>query len=428
MPKAETQLPMRPVYEQGSGGAISNRDRAHGIDPFVTLRKLVEAGRRVAMGRTLLQERVEVLAREAGFAAAGIAAVPAPGSPEDEAERARFAEWVDAGHAGEMEYLKRRDEAGELLRSSVRVALPWARSVIVGAANYASAEPRSIDPAPQGTGWIARYAWSSRGGRPSDYHKVLLRRLERLRDRLAEETGAFESRCFVDTGPVVERVYARYAGVGWVGKNTCILNQRLGSWLFLGVVVTSLEVGEQQVPRLSGSRFARDDKFMLAANRCGSCTRCIEACPTGALTGPRQMDASRCISYLTIEKRGEIPEELRADIWRQVFGCDICQDVCPWNRRAPIATDAELEPRRELVNPALEWLAAMDESEFERRFNGSPVRRAKFAGFRRNVAIAMGNSGQARYLAILERWAEDDDAVVAEAARWAAQRLRPEKG
>ncbi len=366
------------------------------------------------MGRTWLEERVEALAREAAFAAAGIAAVPAPGSAEDEVERARFAEWVDAGRAGEMDYLKRRDEGGELLRSSVRVALPWARSVIVCAANYASAEPRSIDPAPEGSGWIARYAWSSREGRPSDYHKVLLRRLEQLRDRLAEEAGAFESRCFVDTGPVVERVYARYAGVGWVGKNTCILNERLGSWLFLGVVATSLEVGTEGAAR-------------LAADRCGSCTRCIEACPTGALTGPREMDASRCISYLTIEKRGEIAEELREGMGRQVFGCDICQDVCPWNRRAPIAADAELEPRRELVNPALEWLAAMGEAEFEQNFNGSPVRRAKFAGFRRNVAVAMGNSGQARYLPVLERWAEDEDAVLAEAARWAAQRLRTEK-
>ncbi len=361
-----------------------------------------------------LQERVEALAREAGFSAAGIAAVPAPGSPEDEAERTRFAEWVDAGRAGEMEYLKRRDEAGELLRSSVRVALKWARSVIVCAANYESGEPRSIDLAPEATGWIARYAWSSREGRPSDYHKVLLRRLERLRDRLAEEVGAFESRCFVDTGPVVERVYARYAGVGWVGKNTCILNERLGSWLFLGVIVTSLEVAPEQAATLT-------------ADRCGSCTRCIEACPTEALTGPRQMDASRCISYLTIEKRGEIPAELREGIGRQIFGCDICQDVCPWNRRAPIAADAELAPRRELVNPALEWLAGMDEAEYERWFNGSPVRRAKFAGFRRNLAIAMGNSAQARFLPMLERWAEDGDAVLADAARWATRRLRPEK-
>jgi epoxyqueuosine reductase len=363
----------------------------------------------------VLSTRIDELARQAGFSTAGIAAVPEPGSAEDDAERARFAGWVDDGRAGEMEYLKRRDEAGHLLRSSVRVALPWARSVIVCTANYNSAEPRSIDPAPNGTAWIARYAWSSskteNGNRPSDYHKVLLRRLEHLRDALLAETGNFESRCFVDTGPVVERVYARYAGIGWIGKNTCILNQKLGSWLFLGVIVTSLDVSNEQ-------------PAILAEDRCGSCTRCIDACPTNALTAPREMDATRCIAYLTIEKRGEIPEDLRAPIGRQIFGCDICQDVCPWNRRAPIAVDPELNPRQQLVNPALDWLAAMDEPTFERWFNGSPVRRAKWGGFRRNLAIAMGNSKQHQYQPTLEQWAADTDPVVAEAARWAMKNLR----
>ncbi|MGB7134401.1 MAG: QueG-associated DUF1730 domain-containing protein, partial [Acidobacteriaceae bacterium] len=247
------------------------------------------------MNASSLRELVDALSQHAGFSAAGLAAVPEAGSADDEEERRRFADWIDADRAGEMEYLKRRDEAGRLLRSSLRVALPWARSVIVCAANYHAAAPRSLDPAPEGAGWIARYAWTGNGSRPTDYHRVLLRRAEGLRDRLAAELGPFESRCFVDTGPVVERVYARYAGVGWVGKNTCVLNQRLGSWMFLAVVVTSLEVREQA--------------GLLAADRCGSCTRCIDACPTDALTGPRQMDASRCIAYLTIEKRGVIPEE-----------------------------------------------------------------------------------------------------------------------
>ena len=359
-----------------------------------------------------LRDRITALAREAGFATAGIAAVPAPGSAEDEEERRRFADWVDEGRAGSMEYLKRRDEAGRLLRSSVRVALPWARSVIVCAASYASAEPRSIDPAPEGTGWIARYAWTGSDGKPSDYHKVLLRRLEGLRERLTEELGPFEARCFVDTGPVVERVYARYAGVGWVGKNTCILNEKLGSWLFLGVIVTSLEPG------------AEPASLGLAADRCGSCTRCLDACPTQALTAPREMDATRCIAYLTIEHRGAIAEELRTGMGRQVFGCDICQDVCPWNRRAPVAADADLTPRAELVNPALDWLAEMDEEAFGRWFYGSPVKRAKLAGLRRNVVIAMGNSGASRYLPQLEVWAEDADPVVAETARWAVDQLR----
>jgi epoxyqueuosine reductase len=358
-----------------------------------------------------MQTRIDEMARKAGFDAAGIAAVPAPGSAEDREERGRFIDWVDAGRAGEMEYLKRRDEAGALVRSSLRVALPWARSVIVCAANYNSAEPRSTDPAPHGTAWIARYAWTGSGDRPSDYHKVLLRKLENLRDRLAEEMSAFESRCFVDTGPVVERVYARYAGIGWVGKNTCILNQQLGSWLFLGVIVTSLELREDQLT-------------LPAADRCGSCTRCIDACPTNALTAPHQMDASRCIAYLTIEKRGEIPEDLRADMGRQVFGCDICQDVCPWNRRAPASADPDLAPRKPLVNPPLDWLAEIDEAQFGRWFNGSPVRRAKWGGLRRNLAIAMGNSGQQRFLPILGQWSADTDPVVADAARWAIQSLR----
>ena len=357
----------------------------------------------------LSPQLVESLALAAGFSAAGIAAVPEPGSPEDLEERARFNAWIDAGHAGAMDYLKRRDPSGSLVRSSLRVALPWARSVIVCAANYNSAAPRSTEPAAPDAGWIARYAWSSRGDRPSDYHKVLLRRLESMRDRLTAHTGPFESRCFVDTGPVVERVYARYAGIGWTGKNTCILNQRLGSWLFLGVIVTALEAAAAVAS--------------LAPDRCGSCTRCIDACPTHALTGDRQMDATLCISYLTIENRGPIPEELRPLVGRQVFGCDICQDVCPWNRRAPIAADPELAPRSALVNPALGWLAALDEPAWERWFNGSPVRRAKFSGFRRSLAIAMGNSRQRKFLPTLRAWAGDPDPVLAESARWAAQQL-----
>ena len=358
------------------------------------------------------QASLDHLAREAGFTMAGIAAVPEPGSEEDVQERARFEEWVDAGNAGEMEYLKRRDEAGRLVRSSVRVVFPWVRSVVVCAANYNSAAPRSIENAPEGSGWIARYAHTgSPDGRPADYHKVLLKRLETLRDLLQQQAGPFESRCYVDTGPLVERVYARYAGIGWTGKNTCTLNEKLGSWLFLGVILTSLEVPPEQLA-------------IPAADRCGSCTRCIDACPTGALTAPRQMDASRCIAYLTIEKRGEIPEELREGVGRQVFGCDICQDVCPWNRRAPVSADPEFAPREALVNPALEWLAEMDEAEFGRWFFGSPVKRAKFAGLRRNLAIAMGNSGLHRFLPRLHGWSQEDDPVVAEAAHWAIGRLK----
>ncbi len=372
---------------------------------------------------------VDSLAKAAGFTLAGVASIPESGSAESREERDRFEQWIQSGCAGEMEYLKRRNEDGDLLRSSVRTAFPWAKSVIVCVTNYDSQHPRSIDPAPQDSGWIARYAWSgSRASpesdadktiRPSDYHKVLLKRLETLDSGLKQALGSFESRCYVDTGPLVERVYARYAGLGWTGKNTCILNQQLGSWLFLGVILTSLELsgGQQALP---------------AADRCGSCTRCIDACPTQALT-PYRMDASRCISYLTIEKRGGIPEEFREGIGRQIFGCDICQDVCPWNARsrnsksqnrvASFASDPELSPREELVNPALDWLAAMDAAEFGRWFFGSPVKRAKFEGFRRNLAIAMGNSGLASFRDTLETWSRSEDTVLAEAASWALAEL-----
>ena len=217
--------------------------------------------------------------------------------------------------------------------------------------------------------------------------------------------------CYVDTGPMIERIFAKYAGIGWIGKNTCILNEELGSWLFLGVMLTSLEL--------------RPD--LPAPDRCGSCTRCLDACPTNAFPAPYQLDATKCISYLTIEKRGSIPEELRAGIGRQVFGCDICQDVCPWNREAPVSSLTEFIARPELVNPELEWLARMSIDEFREIFRGSPVKRARLNGLRRNVAIAMGNSGDERFVAVLEELSCDGDPMVSEHARWALQRLRKKK-
>jgi epoxyqueuosine reductase len=359
-----------------------------------------------------IHEQISALGREAGFSKAGIAPIPAPAGDDDYPELSHFEPWIEAGSAGEMEYLKRRDEANRLLRASLRVAVPWARSVIVCAANYNADAQKSIDPAPPETAWIARYAWTcSSGGQPSDYHHVLLARLKKLEQGLQPVFGPFNARCYVDTGPLVERVYAKYAGIGWIGKNTCVIDQELGSWLFLGVIVTDLEL-----PSSSPIRVTED--------RCGSCTRCIDACPTGALVAPYQMDASLCISYLTIEKRGPIAEPLRSQMGRQVFGCDICQDVCPWNRRAPLSQDAELNVRPELVNPALAWLAELDAESFHRLFRRSPVQRAKPIGFLRNVAIAMGNSGLTIYLPKLREWAAGPDPVLAEAAQWAIQRYR----
>jgi epoxyqueuosine reductase len=202
-------------------------------------------------------------------------------------------------------------------------------------------------------------------------------------------------------------VYAKYAGIGWTGKNTCLLNQKMGSWLFLGVILTSLELAPD----------------LPAPDRCGTCTRCIDACPTNALIAPYQLDSNKCISYLTIEKRGAIPEDMRKGIGRQVFGCDICQDVCPWNRKAPASTAAEFQPREGLVNPALEYLAQMSKEEFQSKFKGSAIRRAKHTGLRRNAIIAIGNSEEPTFLPLLHKLATDEDPVIAETAHWAIHRL-----
>ncbi|MDR3726898.1 MAG: tRNA epoxyqueuosine(34) reductase QueG [Terracidiphilus sp.] len=365
----------------------------------------------------LTRDRVRAGALDAGFTEAGLVALPYAETARD---AARFAEWVGAGRSGSMNYLARTTEDGQLVRARVAHPFPWARSAIVCFASYNSAQPRSTEPvsadlATADAGWIARYAWSSRtdaGGqrRPSDYHKVLLKRIRTLEARLHAEFGEFEARTYVDTGPVVERALATAAGLGWTGKNTCLIHPKLGSYGFLAVLLTSLPAEEEKVPALQ-------------PDRCGSCRRCLDACPTGALIAPYQMDATRCISYLTIEHRGPISEELMEGMGRQVFGCDICQDVCPWNRKAPIGADPELEPRAELVNPALDWLAQLEEAEFERTFNGSPVRRAQFLGLRRNVAIAMGNSRLARFAPWLDRWAESADESLRVAANWARAKL-----
>jgi epoxyqueuosine reductase len=360
---------------------------------------------------------VHVMAKDAGFSDASLLALPYAAEVRD---AGRFREWVSKGRAGTMRYLERRTENGELARERVAAPFPWARSAIVCFASYGGADPLSTEAHEPGSGWIARYAWSSKvdaGGqrRPSDYHKVLLKRLKALDAALRTEFGEFESRAYVDTGPVVERSLAVAAGVGWMGKNTCLIHPKLGSWGFLAVLLTSLET-------------APKDKRAELPDRCGSCTRCIEACPTNALDTPYQMDATRCIAYLTIEHKGTIAEEFLPGMGRQVFGCDICQDVCPWNKKsqrsAPIVADPGMETRAELVNPALEWLAAMDEQAFEREFNGSPLRRAGFNGLKRNVAIAMGNSGMARFVPQLEAWVDAADEGLRSAARWALGKIR----
>jgi epoxyqueuosine reductase QueG len=410
--------------------------------------------------------QVKRAAQEAGFELSGIA--PVRNLPELN----HFPDWIEAGYAGEMKYLEARDEAGQLKRSSLQSAAPWARSVIVCAINYNTAHPYSTQVNDPERGWISRYAWSR-----EDYHKAVMRRLRVVENALRNTLGqrsqneaasqpnhnrksgehlqrksgepqhnqprsgkrmqptapavgnkqetpepqrgerlvrtkspnapTLQTCCYVDTGPLVERVYAKYAGVGWIGKNTCILNQKLGSWLFLGVILTSLEL-EPDLP---------------APDRCGTCTRCITACPTDALIAPYELDSNKCIAYLTIEKRGPIPEEMREGIGHHVFGCDICQDVCPWNRKAPATSAAEFQSREGLVNPALDWLAELTPQEFQQKFRGSPIRRTKRTGLRRNAAIAMGNSGNHRFVPALEKLSADDDPVVAESAKWAIKQL-----
>lgn len=367
--------------------------------------------------RALSREAVRELATAAGFSDAGLIALP---HANDWRDAQRYKEWIGAGRSGTMHYLSRVNEDEQLVRAHVSTAFPWARSAIVCLASYHNAQPISTDPAPSGSGWIARYAWSSRldgegKRRPSDYHKVLLKRLKALLAELNDRHGEFEARAYVDTGPVVERSLAAAAGLGWTAKNTCLIHPAWGSFVFLGVILTSLDA----IPAA---------QMFTVPDRCGTCRRCIEACPTGALIAPYQMDATRCISYLTIEHKETIAPELMEGMGRQIFGCDICQDVCPWNRKAPVSSDSELEARPELVNPSLEELAAMNEVEWEQLVNGSPIRRAGYPALRRNIAIAMGNSGEHRFTPLLRAWSESEDENLRSAAKWAHTKLdEPER-
>jgi epoxyqueuosine reductase len=341
------------------------------------------------MNPDALTARAMTLAREVGFDLVGVAA------PDPPPELAHFATWVARGHAGEMAYL-----TGQAARrSDLRVAFPWARSVLAVGLQYDTPHPYSTGA--DSGGWIARYAWGD------DYHDVLKGLLDRLVARLAGEVGAFQSRTYVDTGPIVERAYAAAAGLGAWGKNTCLLHPEHGSWFFLGEAVTDLPL-VPDTPR---------------PDMCGTCTACLDACPTGALPAPYELDATRCISYLTIEVKGAIPEDRREGLGRHVFGCDICQDVCPWNRRRRHRGGAAFEPREGLLAPDLERLAALSDEEFREEFRRSPVKRAKRRGLLRNVAVAIGNGGDPSRRPILERLAADEDPLVREHARWALERL-----
>ncbi|MGH9412789.1 MAG: tRNA epoxyqueuosine(34) reductase QueG [Terriglobales bacterium] len=338
---------------------------------------------------------------ELGFDLVGIAGVV------PSARLAMFPQWIEAGCAGEMAYLARRSDDGAFLRERITSVWPWARSVLCAAVVYNTAQPPSTAfAASRDRGWISRYAWGE------DYHRSLRDQLEQWQRRLAaaaadaDEAGEFHAT--VDTAPIVEREVAWRAGLGWQAKNTCLIHPQKGSYLFLGTIVTSIAMPPDPAP---------------LPDRCGSCTRCLVACPTQALT-PYHMDASRCLAYLNIELRGAIPEPMRQPMGNNLLGCDICQDVCPWNRRAPASSEPAFQPRPGLVAPRLAELAAMSEEDYRSLFRHSAVKRAKYTGLQRNIAIAMGNSGNPDFLPQLQTWAAGADPVLAAHATWAMAHIK----
>ena len=370
-----------------------------------------------------------------GFDLCGVVPVPATGKSFDELQY--LPEWLNRGHAGEMNYLH------DPRRADPALAMDGARSLIVVALNYNSARPYSTevgaafhDDAGSPRGWISRYAWGD------DYHEVLWEKLNSLVAAMhAQWPEPFDARAYVDTGPIIERVAAKYAGLGWLAKNTCLINQETGSWIFLGVILTTLD--------LAPSLWSQESP---APDRCGTCTLCLDACPTQAFPQPYVLDSRRCISYLTIELRSAIPEDLRPALGNAVIGCDICQDVCPWNRKSPVTTLAAFQPRlvvndsiieksdkaqeniesgTTLFAPRLEWLASLTQPQFSATFRRSAVKRAKWRGLVRNACVALGNSNVSRessdyprIIALLENLAGGSDELIAEHARWALARLK----
>ena len=338
-----------------------------------------------------LSEKIKEAAQQLGFALVGISPVMSP--PHEES----FARWLRRELAGELEYMRRT----ESLRRDPRRLVPWAKSVISVGMNYYTAFPRP-PMSSQPNGWISRYAWGE------DYHNVMKRRLESLLERIRIIHGtSVEGRPFVDGGPVLERDFAGVAGLGWIGKNTQLISPKKGSWFFLGELFVDLS--------LTYDRPLRD--------RCGKCDLCLKACPTGAFVGPYVLDARRCISYLTIELKGFIPRHLRPLIGDHIFGCDICQEVCPYNVKAEPTTDQAYQPKTGLHAPQLIPLLSLDQEAFRIRFHGSPILRAKRRGLLRNVAVALGNIQSPEALPALIGALDDDEALVRGHVAWALGRI-----
>ena len=343
-------------------------------------------------GGVELKREIVDRANALGFDSCKIAAAAAPRHGNE------FRAWLREGAAGEMDWLAR----GEEKRCDPQQVLPGVRSVIVVALNYWQGEqptPWGRMPPGAATGKIARYAWGK------DYHEIMLPRLERLSAFLAERGG--EQKCYVDTGPILERDYAAEAGIGWHGKSTMLVDPKLGTWFFLAEILTTLDLLPDAPQPL----------------RCGTCTRCITACPTGAITDAHRLDAQRCISYLTIELKGSIPLELRPLIGDRIYGCDDCLDACPWNRFAAVSREAAFGARPATTRLLRDYLS-LDDVQFRTLFRGSAIKRIKRRGFLRNVCVALGNTGDAADLPALQRMTLDSEPLIAEHAFWAIKRIR----
>lgn len=344
------------------------------------------------MGPAELTESIRCQARTLGLDALGVAPVSA--LPQD-----RLQTWLQQGFQGEMAWMERHTEK----RLDPRKILPDAQSVISAALNYYHPYPLPYDRPRQGV--ISRYASGD------DYHQVLESRLRQLLEFIQKQDPGAQGKVYVDTGPVLDKYWAAASGIGWLGKHTNVLNRSLGSWFFLGEILLNRRL-EYDVP---------------GPDHCGSCRRCIDACPTGAIVQPYVLDSRRCISYLTIELRSDLPEEFRPAMGNLVYGCDICQDVCPWNRKAKPSSVSELAPRPAHRSPSLRSLARLSPQAFRDTFRNSPIRRAKWRGLMRNVAVAMGNSRDPSLVGELKRLLQVEDAMVRRHAAWALAQIATEE-
>ena len=335
-----------------------------------------------------LKPQLFALARELGFDSCRVAKCNPPAHANE------FRTWLEDGAHGEMHYMKRGAEK----RSDPQGVLPGAKSVIVLALNYFQGKFRRSQTA--ATGRIARYAWGD------DYHDVITAKLDKI-DNFLREVGG-DQKCYVDTGPILERDHAAQAGIGWHGKSTMLIDAKLGAWFFLAEILTTLELAPDTPQR----------------DRCGTCERCITACPTGAIAAPHRLDARRCISYLTIELKTSIPVELRPLIGDRIFGCDDCLDACPWNKFAEVSRETAFAARRSTIGMALRDYLDLNDEQFQEMFRHSPIKRIKRRGFLRNVCVALGNVGDESDLSVLDRARHDAEPLIAEHAQWAINCIR----